>query len=275
MKKRAFTLIELLVVIAIIALLMALLMPALELARDQAMALLCVNNLRNLAMGWFTYTVDNEGELMGGHRPGDSDFKNPIKYPDGFWINPPHDAAGTYTGDWTPPNPPPFLDEKLRGIKTGKLFPYVKDVDLFHCHADARIDIPDQQAWCSYSVAGGMNGETAYDNNGKSFPDRVAEIFDEILRPAQMYVFVEESDNRTWNVGSWIINFNAGEWIDPLAGWHNDRNTLGFADGHAEKLRWQDERTIQMNEEQLFNQVHFGSPDLAYMLHGYVRGKNK
>ena len=274
MEKRAFTLVELLVVIAIIALLMALLMPALRLAKDQAMGLMCVNNLRNLSMGWFTYTVDHDGMLMGGHRVGNSDFKNKSRFPDGFWINPPHDAAGTYTGDWSLPNPPPTLDDKLRGIKTGQIYYYVKNVEVFHCPADARIDMPNQQAYCSYSVAGGMNGETAY-GNGKEFPDRVAEIFDEILRPAQMYVFIEESDDRTWNVGSWIMNINAGEWIDPLAGWHNDRNTLGFADGHAEKHRWLDDRTITMNTEQLFNQNHPGSPDLAYMLHGYVRGKNK
>ena len=50
MEKRAFTLVELLVVIAIIALLMALLMPALRLAKDQAAALMCVNNLKGLSI---------------------------------------------------------------------------------------------------------------------------------------------------------------------------------------------------------------------------------
>lgn len=274
MRKRAFTLIELLVVIAIIALLLALLMPALRLAKDQAAGLLCVNNLRNLAMGWFTYTVDNDGMLMGGHRPGDGGFNNPANFPDGFWINPPHDENFVYTGDWAQPNPPPFLEEKLIGIRMGKLFPYVKNVKLFHCPFDARIDIPEQRAHCSYSVAGGMNGEPAYDN-GKTKPELVAEVFDEIRSPGNKYVFVEETDNRGWNVGSWIMNYSAGTWIDPLAGWHNDRSTLGFADGHAEKIRWRDNRTIIMNEEQQFNQNHPDSPDMFYMLQGYVGGKNQ
>ncbi|MGB2807219.1 MAG: prepilin-type N-terminal cleavage/methylation domain-containing protein [Sedimentisphaerales bacterium] len=274
MRKRAFTLIELLVVIAIIALLLALLMPALRLAKDQAAGLLCVNNLRNLAMGWFTYTVDNDGMLMGGHRPGDGGFNNPANFPDGFWINPPHDENFVYTGDWAQPNPPPFLEEKLIGIRMGKLFPYVKNVKLFHCPFDARIDIPEQRAHCSYSVAGGMNGEPAYDN-GKTKPELVAEVFDEIRSPGNKYVFVEETDNRGWNVGSWIMNYSAGTWIDPLAGWHNDRSTLGFADGHAEKIRWRDNRTIIMNEEQQFGQNHPDSPDMFYMLQGYVGGKNQ
>ena len=118
MNKRAFTLVELLVVIAIIALLMALLMPALRLAQDQARAILCVNNLRQLSMGWFSYTVDNEGMLMGGHRKRGSNFNNKNCFPDGFWINPPHDAAGNYTSD----TPPGVLEDKLRGIKTGKIY---------------------------------------------------------------------------------------------------------------------------------------------------------
>ena len=273
MEKRAFTLIELLVVIAIIAILMALLMPALRLAHDQAAALMCVNNLKSLSMGWFTYTIDNDGQLMGGHRAGDAGFNNPVNYPDGFWINPPHDENMNYTGDWGQPNPPPFLEEKLIGIRNGKLFPYVKTVDIFHCPFDARIDDPGQLAFDSYSVAGGMNGETAY-NNGKTRPHLVAEVYDEIRKPAEKYVFVEETDNRTWNVGSWIMNYTAGEWIDPLAGWHNDRSTLGFADGHAAKIRWRDDRTIEMNEEQLFNQNHPDSPDMFFMLQGYQYGKN-
>jgi prepilin-type processing-associated H-X9-DG protein len=196
---------------------------------------------------------------------------DPTRYPDGFWINPPHDKDFAYQGDPIPST----IEFKLIGIKSGKLYPYVKDVDLFHCPFDARIDMPDQQAQCSYSVAGGMNGEPAYDGNGKSRPDLVAEVYDEIRSPANKYVFVEESDDRGWNMGSWIMNYSAGRWIDPLAGWHNDRSTLGFADGHAAKIRWRDERTIRMNEEQLFGEDHPGSPDLFYMLQGYVSGKNK
>ncbi|MHC4083812.1 MAG: type II secretion system protein [Planctomycetota bacterium] len=272
MKKRAFTLVELLVVIAIIALLMALLMPALRLAHDQAAGLICVNNLKQLSMAWFTYTVDNDGELMGGHRFRGNAFNNKNSFPDGFWINPPHDKNLNYTGDPIPSN----YEDKLTGIKNGTIYPYVKTVDVFHCPFDARIDIPEQRAHDSYSVAGGMNGEPAYSgSNGKTRPDLVAEVYDEIRHPAKKYVFVEETDDRGWNMGSWIMNYNNGTWIDPLAGWHNERSTLGFADGHAEKHRWQDDRTIEMNEKQLFGQNHPGSPDMLYMFQGYVSGKNK
>ena len=269
MKKRAFTLVELLVVIAIIALLMALLMPALRLAKDQAAGLLCVHNLKVLSMAWFTYTVDNEGKLPGGHCVGNANFNNKSMFPDGFWVEPPQNATGGYTGG------SPTLDDKLRGIRKGQLYYYVKDVDVYHCPFDPRIDMPGQEAFRSYSCAGGMNGERAYTGSGKTRPDRVAEVYDEIKSPALKYVFVEEGERRGWNIGSWIMNKTGDCWIDPLAPWHNERSTLGFADGHSEKIRWQDERTIEMNWNQNFNECHAGSPDLYYMQRGYVAGKNQ
>ena len=275
MKKGAFTLIELLVVIAIIALLMALLMPALRLAKDQAAALVCISNLNTLSLAWFTYTIENDGKLMGGHRVMSTDFMNTTCYPDGFWINPPHDENFEYSG-----GSPELIDNKLTGIKNGLLYPYVKTVKVFHCPFDARIDIPNQYAYDSYSVAGGMNGEEAY-SGCKANPDVVAEIFDEIKNPDRKYVFIEEADDRGWNIGSWILNISGNRWIDPLAPWHNDRSNLGFADGHGEKHRWRSQETVDMNINQEFGHDPFATADLEddndywYMKRGYVTGKNE
>jgi len=253
MKIRGFTLVELLVVIAVIAILMAILMPALKLAKDQAYAIRCVSNLRNLSLAWYTYSEENDSTLVDGHIPR----SNP--QPNAFWVEAPQGPSGNYTGDSNP-----TLEDKWRGISRGKLFPYVKDVEIYHCPNDRRRRDLTQNAFRSYSIAGGMNGEDKY-----GFSGRAIEVYDEIRNPSMKYVFVEESDDRGWNMGSWVVNPTGDTWIDPLAPWHNKRSTLGFADGHSEKHRWLDDRTIKMNEEQQFGQTHPDNPDLLYMQRGY------
>ena len=83
---RAFTLIELLVVIAVIALLMAILIPALQRARNQARAVVCQSNLRQWAMTLATYTDANEGR-----------FTYNMNGTYGLWL-----LRGTFIGDTDP-----------------------------------------------------------------------------------------------------------------------------------------------------------------------------
>ncbi len=67
--RRAFTLIELLVVVSIIALLIALLLPALSQAREAASVAYCLGNQRQMTLAMIAYAEDNDGVVMPGHWP--------------------------------------------------------------------------------------------------------------------------------------------------------------------------------------------------------------
>jgi len=250
-----FTLIELLVVIAIIAVLMGILMPALRLVRDQGRRLHCLSNVRSLTMAWFMFQSENDGVLVGGNVPRSATFRTSSEV---MWVEPPQDFGGSYRGDSNP-----TAEDEKRGIRKGALYPYVKEVDAYRCPSDQRKRT-NLATFRSYSIAGGMNGEERF-----LYTKRAIRKYSEIKNSSTKYVFVEDADPRTWNMGSWILYPTGNSWADPLSIWHNKRSTLGFADGHAEVHRWLDQRTIEMSEKGLFGATQINNPDLIYMQQGY------
>ncbi|MEN6307681.1 MAG: prepilin-type N-terminal cleavage/methylation domain-containing protein, partial [Anaerohalosphaeraceae bacterium] len=128
MKRKAFTLIELLVVVAIIALLMAVLVPALKRVKQQATGSVCLANLKGLSTSWHTYTMDNDERLVYGHVPNPGRFDPKQQY----WVSFPQDESGNYkgaAGDVT-------LQYEQQGIRKGALFPYIESFDAYHCPGD-------------------------------------------------------------------------------------------------------------------------------------------
>jgi len=248
---KGFTLIELLVVIAVIAILTAILMPALNAAKKQATMVRCLTNHRSLTAGWIMYADDNDGLLISNG----ACYETPTdKSP---WVHRPKDFAGN---NLSQPAPETITDEdRYRGIRLGTMWPYVKEVDVYHCPGDNRRSTRRSPRDCfrSYSISyafGPLREEDLQPRGGYRYYRRMLEIAGAPL----YYVFVEEEHNGSRygeNEGGWHLPMAGGTnrltnpegwtFYDPLASYHLKASTFGFADGHADRRKWIDKRTLE------------------------------
>ena len=232
LKAKAFTLIELLVVIAVIALLMAVIIPSLSLAKRKAASIVCMANVKNLSLAWYSYQEENDGHIVNPDTTGIVTDGTTGKYPG--WVIRPWGYDG---GDCVDENPVTEEGE-IRGIEKGALFEYMKAPDAYHCPADNQRKRSDgSKIFRTYS------SPTAFSNVTK---------FLKITQPGMRINFIEEHDNRGYNQGSWdFYNMAANgynEWRDAVGINHGDSGVLGFCDGHAEVHKWQVPYTIKRIE---------------------------
>ena len=146
---------------------------------------------------------------------------------------------------------PSNLEYEIEGIVQGCLFPYIGDADTYHCPADTRLYDPNQRAFRSYSISHPMGGSYG----PSSGPWTV--LAEEIKYPASALVFLEEPDPRGTNFGSWTMKLDPEQWIDPVATWHENACNLGFADGHVERHRWQNQSTVDWSTAAQFDDPDF------------------
>lgn len=241
-REKGFTLIELLVVIAIIALLLAIIVPALNLAKKKASSVVCMSNTRQMSMAWYMYQDENDGEIMSAQMENVGTDKS-CTY---GWIGQPHTQSDTTTSSLTmaQTNPPVTDEDEIRGAEKGKLFEYLDNPDVYHCPGDKlRLGPDGTKLFVSYAIAGCLN----------AFPTANSDLqikkFHQISSPSRRYTFVEsgERNRGNWIMGGWFPiaapefgHADYGLWA-PVAITHGNSNSFGFADGHAEVHKWHSE----------------------------------
>jgi prepilin-type N-terminal cleavage/methylation domain-containing protein/prepilin-type processing-associated H-X9-DG protein len=213
-----FTLVELLVVLAIIALLAALLLPALARPKAKAEGMTCANNLKQLSLAWLLYADENTDLLVNNHGVPETLTRRQN------WAN--------NVQDWESSDD----NTNLSFLADAKLGPYVnRSTPIFKCPAD-RAPAPNGPRIRSMSMNALVGNPGQLTNQ---FNPLYVQFFKKsaLQNASLIFVFLDEHAD-TLNDGFFVNRLEDYVWGNVPGSYHNGGANFSFADGHVEYHRW-------------------------------------
>ena len=233
-----FTLIELLVVIAIIAILAALLLPALARAKLKATEAVCLSNQKQMGLALSLYCTENNDKIISDGNA------------DGYW-----NAPATLTWNQTGQTSEQSLTNLTAWLQTpgvDRLYKFAQNIGIIHCPGDTRFKYNTPGHGWAYDSYSKPNNLANGPSSGQS---GTYTSLASIASPSETFSWREDVDSRGYNEGTWVVQWNstspqAGHpqsftWVDPAPMYHGNVSTASFADNHAEAYTWGDPTMIK------------------------------
>jgi prepilin-type N-terminal cleavage/methylation domain-containing protein/prepilin-type processing-associated H-X9-DG protein len=236
-REAGFTLIEMLMVTAIIAILTAMLLPALASAKARARNIACQNNLLQLQVCLQLYTLDNSDYFVPNNSIAVFSGTTNISW---------QDTAGM---SWLPDDSA-ITEIDPSNIVNGLLFQYNTSLPIYHCPSDySTLQTPDGQStgqlrWRSYNLSQSVNGYPQGNTETYGYIPAWTK-FTEVNQPpcSQLFSFIDENSDSIEDaefgnppVGSPFYAQN--EWWDMPSDRRDQAANVAFADGHVEHWKW-------------------------------------